>query len=211
MSIAELRKEYTLAGLSEQDIDSDPIQQFKRWLQQALEVVPEPNAMVLATVGHSGRPSTRVVLLKGVDERGFTFFTNYNSRKAREMSENPRAAITFYWGPLERQVCICGDITKISQQEAEAYFRSRPRGNRLGAWASKQSQVIASRAELENRMKQLEATYPDEDIPMPPFWGGYLLTPIQIEFWQGRPSRLHDRICYSKQAANQWKVERLSP
>jgi len=146
MSIADLRKEYTLAGLTEQDLDRDPIEQFKKWLQQAIEVLPEPNAFVLATADKTGRPSARVVLLKGVDERGFTFFTNYESRKGRELAENPQAAMVFYWAPLERQVCITGDISRLSHEESEAYFKSRPRGNRLGAWASKQSQPVPSRA-----------------------------------------------------------------
>src|SRR5437868_10364493 len=149
MAIADLRKEYTLAGLNESDLDANPIQQFKKWLQQALEVVPEPNAMVLATADKSGRPSARVVLLKGVDERGFTFFTNYDSRKGQELAENPRASMVFYCAPLERQVCIAGSISKLGSEEAEAYFKTRPRGNRLSAWASKQSQVVANRAQLE--------------------------------------------------------------
>jgi len=211
MSIADLRKEYTLAGLTEQDLDRDPIEQFKKWLQQAIEVLPEPNAFVLATADKTGRPSARVVLLKGVDERGFTFFTNYESRKGRELAENPQAAMVFYWAPLERQVCITGDISRLSHEESEAYFKSRPRGNRLGAWASKQSQPVPSRAELENRMRELETRYPGDDIPLPAFWGGYLLAPTRIEFWQGRPNRLHDRFCFSRQAAKPWRLERLSP
>jgi len=211
MSIADLRKEYTLAGLTEQDLDRDPIEQFKKWLQQAIEVLPEPNAFVLATADKTGRPSARVVLLKGVDERGFTFFTNYESRKGRELAENPQAAMVFYWAPLERQVCITGDISRLSHEESEAYFKSRPRGNRLGAWASKQSQPVPSRAELENRMRELETRYPGDDIPLPAFWGGYLLAPTRIEFWQGRPNRLHDRFCFSREAAKPWRLERLSP
>jgi len=211
MSIADLRKEYTLAGLTEQDLDRDPIEQFKKWLQQAIEVLPEPNAFVLATADKTGRPSARVVLLKGVDERGFTFFTNYESRKGRELAENPQAAMVFYWAPLKRQVCITGDISRLSHEESEAYFKSRPRGNRLGAWASKQSQPVPSRAELENRMRELETRYPGDDIPLPAFWGGYLLGPTRIEFWQGRPNRLHDRFCFSREAAKPWRLERLSP
>ena len=211
MSIADLRKEYTLAGLTEQDLDRDPIEQFKKWLQQAIEVLPEPNAFVLATADKTGRPSARVVLLKGVDERGFTFFTNYESRKGRELAENPQAAMVFYWAPLERQVCTTGDISRLSHEESEAYFKSRPRGNRLGAWASKQSQPVPSRAELENRMRELETRYPGDEIPLPAFWGGYLLAPTRIEFWQGRPNRLHDRFCFSREAAKPWRLERLSP
>jgi len=211
MAIADLRKEYTLATLSEQSLDRDPIAQFKTWFQQALEVVPEANAMVLSTAGKGGRPSSRVMLLKGVDERGFTFFTNYESRKARDLADNPQAAITFYWAALERQVGILGDISKVPREESEAYFKSRPRGNRLGAWVSKQSQIVASRAELEERLREIEARYPTDDIPTPPYWGGYLLVPTQIEFWQGRPNRLHDRFCYTKEPTNQWRLERLSP
>ena len=211
MALADLRKEYTLAGLSKKDLDPDPLRQFQKWLQQALEVIAEPNAMILSTADQTGRPSSRVMLLKGVDERGFSFFTNYESRKARELTENPRAAITFFWGPLERQVCITGDISKLSRAESESYFKSRPRGNRLGAWASKQSQVVANRSELEERMKKVEESYPTDDIPTPPHWGGYLLTPLRVEFWQGRPNRLHDRFGYTKTAKNEWRLERLSP
>jgi pyridoxamine 5'-phosphate oxidase len=211
MALADLRKEYTLAGLSKKDLDPDPLRQFQKWLQQALEVMAEPNAMILSTADQTGRPSSRVMLLKGVDERGFSFFTNYESRKARELTENPRAAITFFWGPLERQVCITGDISKLSRAESESYFKSRPRGNRLGAWASKQSQVVANRSELEERMKKVEESYPTDDIPTPPHWGGYLLTPLRVEFWQGRPNRLHDRFGYTKTAKNEWRLERLSP
>jgi len=211
MSLADLRKEYTLAGLDEHGLDPDPIQQLKKWVEQAVEVVPEPNAMVLATADKSGQPSARVVLLKGIDERGLTFFTNYESRKARELTENPRAAMVFYWAPLERQVCLSGQVSKVSREESESYFRSRPRGNRLGAWASRQSQVVRSRAELEERMREFEARYPGDDIPLPEFWGGYLLAPSKIEFWQGRPNRLHDRFQYTKDRANHWRLERLSP
>ncbi len=211
MSIADLRKEYTLAGLSKKQLDPDPIRQFKKWLQQALEVVPEPNAMILATADGTGGPSARVVLLKGIDERGFAFFTNYDSRKGKELTANPRAAMVFYWAQMERQVCVRGDVLALAPAEAEAYFKTRPRGNRLAAWASKQSQPIPSRAELEECMSQVEARYSDDNIPMPPYWGGYVLAPKEIEFWQGRPNRLHDRFCYTKQPANQWRLERLSP
>ena len=211
MSIAGLRTDYTLGELLEEDLDRDPIQQFKKWFKQAQEAVPEPNAMTLATADRAGRPSARIVLLKGVDERGFTFFTNYESRKGRELAENAHAAMVFFWAQLERQICITGQVSRLGSDEAEAYFRSRPRGNRLAAWVSKQSQVIANRAELEDRMKEFEALYPDDHIPKPPYWGGYLLAPAQIEFWQGRTSRLHDRLRYSKQPDNQWRVDRLSP
>jgi pyridoxamine 5'-phosphate oxidase len=211
MSLAGLRKDYTLGALVEEDLDRDPIEQFKKWFQQAQAAAPEPNALVLATADKAGRPSARVVLLKGVDERGFTFFTNYESRKGRELAENPHAALVFYWAPMERQVCIRGDVSKLGPDDAEAYFKSRPRGNRLAAWVSKQSQVVPNRAELEERMKEFESRYPDDDIPKPSYWGGYLLAPTQIEFWQGRASRLHDRLCYTKMPGHQWRVQRLSP
>ena len=167
--------------------------------------------MVLATADKIGRPSTRIVLLKDVDERGFTFFTNYESRKGHELAENPHAALNFPWIDLERQICISGTATKVSREESSAYFKLRPRGSRLGAWASQQSQVISSRTLLEERMKLLEQQYPGEEVPLPPNWGGYLLSPTQIEFWQGRPNRLHDRFCYFKQADGSWKINRLSP
>ena len=167
--------------------------------------------MVLSTADAQGRPSARVVLLKGADERGFSFFTNYESRKAAELAVNPHAALTFYWGKLERQVCISGSVTKLPRQDSEAYFRSRPRGNRLGAWVSKQSAIIESRDFLEQRLAQVERQYPGEDIPTPPYWGGYALAPSAIEFWQGRPNRLHDRFLYSRRENGGWRVDRLSP
>ena len=212
MNLAELRREYTLAGLSEADVAADPIEQFQKWFQQALDAgIVEPNAMVLATTTKDGIPSTRVVLLKGFDKRGFTFFTNYESRKARELAENPRASTTFPWIALERQVVINGTVTKGSREEAAAYFKLRPRGSRLGAWVSTQSKVIPSRQFLEERLREVEAQYPGEDIPLPEYWGGYLLTPDEIEFWQGRPNRLHDRLRYSRQPNGAWRIERLSP
>lgn len=213
MSIANLRRDYSLAGLSEQDLAADPVAQFQKWFQQALAAeIAEPNAMVLATVAPAGQPSTRVVLLKAVDVRGFSFFTNYESRKGRELAANSRASLTFPWIALERQICITGSISKLSREESAAYFKLRPRASRLGAWASpKQSEVVADRAVLETRMKQLEAQYPGEDVPLPPYWGGYVLAPVEIEFWQGRPSRLHDRLRYARQADGSWKIERLSP
>ena len=209
--ISHLRREYTQAGLSEQDLQPDPQEQFRRWMQDAIDAeLTEPNAAVLATVDGQGQPSTRVVLVKGVDERGFSFFTNYESRKARELAANPRAALTFPWVEMERQVCITGRVTQLPREESDAYFKTRPRGSRLGAWASKQSEVIADRTILEHRLADLDREYPGNDIPMPPTWGGYVLAPDTVEFWQGRPSRLHDRLVYTRQAGS-WKVHRLSP
>jgi pyridoxamine 5'-phosphate oxidase len=211
--IASLRRDYALAGLSERELAADPVQQFRKWFREIVAAeVTEPNAMVLATVDGSGQPSTRVVLLKAVDERGFSFFTNYDSRKGRELASNPRASLTFPWIALERQVCVNGSVIKLSREESAAYFKLRPRGSRLGAWASpQQSEVISGRAVLEERMRQLEAQHPGEDVPLPPYWGGYVLAPVEIEFWQGRPSRLHDRLRYRKQTDGSWKIDRLSP
>ena len=213
MSLADLRRDYSLAGLNEADLAANPIQQFEKWFQEALAAeIVEPNAMVLATVDAAGQPSTRVVLLKAVDARGFSFFTNYESRKGRELAVNPRASLTFPWIALERQVCITGNVSKLSREESAAYFKLRPRASRIGALASpRQSEAIANRAMLEERMKQLEAQHPGEDVPLPDYWGGYVLTPVEVEFWQGRPSRLHDRLRYARQPDGSWKIERLSP
>jgi pyridoxamine 5'-phosphate oxidase len=235
MGLAEIPREYNLASLRRADLDPDPFSQFKKWFDQATGARPggrarkffiglykslmlltgaEPadvNAATLATADKSGRPSARVVLLKGIDERGFIFFTNYESRKARELSENPHAAMVFYWSDLERQVCVKGMVSKLSPEESETYFKTRPKGSRLAAWASKQSEVIESRAVLEQRWNERRAQYPGEEVPRPPWWGGYVLSPASIEFWQGRASRLHDRFRYAKQADNVWRVERLSP
>jgi pyridoxamine 5'-phosphate oxidase len=212
MSIADLRREYSLTGLRKADLAADPLQQFRHWFDQALAAgTNEPNAMVLATADAAGKPSTRVVLLKGFDERGFVFFTNYESRKARELAVNRHAALNFFWVELERQVCVTGRVTQVPREEAEAYFKTRPRGSRLGAWASKQSDTVPSREVLEARLQELEKKYPGEEIPLPPFWGGYVLAPGEIDFWQGRPNRLHDRFRYSKQSDGRWVVERLSP
>jgi pyridoxamine 5'-phosphate oxidase len=212
-AIANLRRDYALAGLSETDLDADPIRQFEKWFSEAAAAeIVEPNAMVLATVDGSGQPSTRIVLLKAVDLRGFSFFTNYESRKGRELAGNPRASLTFPWIALERQVCISGSVSNLSREESAAYFKLRPRASRLGAWASpRQSDTIAGRAVLEERMRQLETQYPGEEIPLPPYWGGYVLAPVEIEFWQGRTSRLHDRLRYRKLTDASWKIERLSP
>lgn len=212
LRLAHLRREYTLAGLTEKDVVADPIVQFQRWFEEAANAgIVEPNAMVLATADKQGRPSTRLVLLKQVDARGFVFFTNCASRKARELAENPHAAITFPWHALERQVCAAGTISKIPRTEAEAYFKLRPRGARLGANVSRQSEVVPGREALEGRLAEFERQYPGEDIPMPAEWGGYVLAPVEIEFWQGRPNRLHDRLRYRRQANSTWVIERLSP
>ena len=235
MSIADVRREYSLTGLRRSALEADPIAQFKKWFDQAtgarasgrvrkffirrykallLASGAEPlglTAMTLATVDKQGRPSARVVLLKGVDQRGFIFFTNYESRKGQELAENPQAALVFYWPDQERQVSIAGEVGKLPAAESDAYFKTRPRGSRLAAWASKQSATITDRAALEDKWNQLEAQYAGQEIPRPPFWGGYLLSPARVEFWQGRPNRLHDRFCYSRQPDKTWLIERLAP
>ncbi|MBF2005563.1 MAG: pyridoxamine 5'-phosphate oxidase [Chlorogloeopsis fritschii C42_A2020_084] len=211
-TLADLRKDYTLQGLSENDIDPNPFIQFQKWFDQALDAqLPEPNAMAVATATPDGKPSARMVLLKDFDERGFVFFTNYNSQKGQELAENPQAALVFWWAELERQVRIAGYVEKVSEQESDEYFQSRPFNSRLGAWASHQSEVIASREELEQRLQALQAKYENQDIPRPPYWGGLRVIPTEIEFWQGRPSRLHDRLLYTRLDEHSWKIERLSP
>lgn len=207
--IAAIRTDYARAGLTEADLDPSPTAQLSRWLSEAIAAGhPEPTAMALATVSASGEPSNRVVLLKGIDE-GLVFFTNYGSAKGRDLAANPRAAATFFWVLLERQVRVNGAVTQVSREESEAYFRSRPYESRIGAWASRQSEVLADRAALEARIAALTAEYP-EDVPLPPFWGGYRLVPDRVELWQGRPSRLHDRLRYTR-VAEGWTIERLSP
>jgi pyridoxamine 5'-phosphate oxidase len=210
MNIADIRKEYALERLDESDVDADPFKQFHAWLAEALKAeVPEPTAMTLATADARGWPSARVMLLKALDERGFVFYTNYASRKGGELAAQPRAALTFFWKELERQVRIEGAIEKVSAAESDEYFAIRPLGSRIGAWASTQSATIESRQWLEARVKQAEAQYGDNP-PRPPHWGGYRVIPEWIEFWQGRQSRLHDRIVYTR-AAGAWKITRLSP
>ena len=211
MSIADIRREYARARLDEAHVSPDPVAEFDRWFTQAQEAkVLEPNAMALATATRDGTPSVRMVLLKGYDERGFVFFTDYRSRKGAELEGNPRAALAFYWGELERQVRITGTVELTSAQESEEYFRTRPRGSRLGAWVSHQSRVIPSRDLLESRLREVEERFPTDDVPLPPHWGGYRLRPEELEFWQGREDRLHDRIRYMRDGGG-WKVERLSP
>lgn len=210
-NLFELRKEYTQGGLSENDIQRDPILQFNIWLEQAVKAgITEPNAMTLATAASDGRVSARILLLKEVDSEGFVFFTNYNSNKAQQLAQNHCAALVFLWLELERQVRIEGVVSKIDNVESELYFSSRPRESQLGAWASEQSSEIASRAILDERYHHYEKLFLDKPIPKPPNWGGYRLIPIEMEFWQGRPGRMHDRILYGKKS-NQWIYKRLSP
>jgi pyridoxamine 5'-phosphate oxidase len=231
MAIAHIRRDYSQGELRRADLDANPVAQFHSWFAQAsaggcwrkigialyklwhaiLGHSPaDVNAMVLATVDKSGRPSARHVLLKGVDEHGFIFFTNHDSRKGLELAENPNAALTFYWPDLERQVCVAGSVGKISREESEAYFKSRPRGSRLATWASNQRDVVADRAALDAKWNEMADKFPG-DVPLPPNWGGYVLKPERIEFWQGRPSRLHDRFCYTRQPDHSWTLERVSP
>lgn len=235
MSLADLRREYKLGNLDEVDLRPDPLQQFKYWFHQATEArgggsrlrafgigiykafqsllgekPHDPNAISLATADKQGRPSVRTVLLKGADPRGFIFFTNYESRKGRELTENPHAALVIHWGDLERQVCVRGTVTKLPKAESESYFKSRPRGSRIAAWVSRQSTTVPSREFLEKSMAEVAAKFPSE-VPMPEYWGGFVIAPTEIEFWQGRPSRLHDRLLYTRQPDGSWKIDRLSP
>jgi pyridoxamine 5'-phosphate oxidase len=206
-----MRREYTRAGLAEADVDADPVVQFGRWFEQAESAgLLEPNAMTLATSTADGRPSARIVLLRGFDDRGFVFYSNYDSRKGAELAANPRAALVFWWGELERQVRIEGRVERTSHEESEAYFHSRPPGSQLSAAASPQSQVIDGRAMLEQRVARLAAGNPDGDLPLPAFWGGFRVAPEVVEFWQGRPNRLHDRLRYTR-AGGRWRIDRLAP
>jgi pyridoxamine 5'-phosphate oxidase len=235
MSIAELRREYNLAGLRRKDLDADPLVQFRIWFEQATgarrsgrvrklivntykslrmirsDELIDLNALTLATVDKGGQPSVRVVLLKGIDERGFIFYTNYQSRKGRELADNPRAALGFYWPHVERQVCVQGEVSKTTGAESDAYFKSRPRGSRIAACASDQSTVIGNRAELEEKWARCETQYKGQEVPRPSFWGGYVLKPVLFEFWQGRPNRLHDRFRYTLGKGDAWIIERISP
>jgi pyridoxamine 5'-phosphate oxidase len=210
--IASLRRDVPESQLEEADVAPNPIDQFGAWLQEAIDAgLTFPNAMALATASAERVPSARIVLLKGIDERGFVFFTNYESRKGRELAENPRAAALFHWQQLGRQVRVEGEVVALPSEESEAYFRTRPRGSRLAAWASRQSEVITSRRVLEKRFAELSLSYEEQDIPLPPFWGGYLLRPRVIELWQARRDRLHDRLRYRKDEEGSWMVERLAP
>lgn len=235
MATAGIRREYSVGGLNRQDLAADPFAQFNQWFDQAAGkrgggwlrgigialyklwhaiLGHEPidvNAMVLATADKEGQPSARTVLLKGVDARGFIFYTNYDSRKGRELADNPEATLVFYWSDLERQVCVTGVVTKLPHGESEAYFKTRPKGSRLAAWASNQSAVVASREVLEQKWQEMAVRFPTDDVPLPPNWGGYVLSPTRVEFWQGRLNRLHDRFCYTKQPDSPWIIERLAP
>ena len=208
--LAQLRNDYALKSLDERDVDADPLKQFGVWMVEAIHAqAPEPTAMALATASAKGRPAARIVLLKGVDPRGFVFYTNYDSRKGRELAANPQAALTFLWKELERQVRIEGSVEKVSAAESNAYYATRPLGSRIGAWASPQSERIENRAWLEKRWEELGRQH-GENPPLPPNWGGYRVIPDYLEFWQGRRSRLHDRIAYTR-SGNAWKIARLAP
>lgn len=234
MNLADFREDYHRGALQRAGLDATPLPQFESWFREATgeksrsrwqkigvalyklwnaicnHRPADINAMTLATVDRNGRPSARTVLLKSVDERGFIFFTNYDSRKGREMAENPNAALTFFWSELERQVCVAGTVVKLPMAESEAYFKSRPRGSQIGAWASNQSEPVPDREAIEAKWREQEKRFPAE-VPLPPNWGGFILKPERVEFWQGRPSRLHDRFQYSRQPDGSWKIERLSP
>lgn len=211
MSIANIRKEYSLKTLNEAEVFANPMQQFEKWWQEAIESkIEEVNAMTLATSTLEGKPSARIVLLKGIETNGFVFFTNYHSHKGKQIEENPFVSLVFYWKELERQVRVEGSISMVSAAESDAYFSSRPAGSRIGAWASPQSRVIASREVIEENVTELEKSFANKEIDRPPHWGGYIVKPNLIEFWQGRNSRLHDRIQYTY-ADSAWKIERLAP
>lgn len=211
-AIANIRKDYSSQNLLETDVERNPIDQFQKWWDEAIKSeIDEVNAMTLATASSDGMPSARIMLLKGFDKNGFVFFTNYKSYKAMHLEENPKACLVFFWKELERQVRITGLVKRISEKECDEYFYSRPVGSQVGAWASNQSQVIESREWLQNRVHQLNEEFKQKELKRPPHWGGYVVTPVIIEFWQGRPSRLHDRIQYTLTEDSNWKIERLSP
>jgi pyridoxamine 5'-phosphate oxidase len=234
MAFADERREYSLSGLDRRDLADDPLVQFRTWYEDMQGAVrggwlrgigialfnlwhailgraaADANAMIVATADGSGQPSARTVLLKGLDERGFSFFTNYESRKGRDLAENPRAALVFFWPALERQVIVTGTVTRLPTDESAAYFRTRPRGSQVGAWASRQSSVVESRKHLEQQFADASARFQGAEVPLPPYWGGYVLAPTRIEFWQGRPNRLHDRFAYVRES-DRWIVHRLAP
>jgi pyridoxamine 5'-phosphate oxidase len=210
--LSGLRHEYDAHGLRRADLHSDPLEQFRAWFSAAIAAdIRDVNAMSLATSTPQGKPSVRIVLLKGLDDRGFSFFTNYDSDKGRDLSANPYAALVFYWVKLERQVRISGPVERTSREDSAAYFHSRPAGARLGAWVSKQSEVIDSRQILDARLEAMKERFEDGEISLPPHWGGYRVIPEQIEFWQGRPNRLHDRFRYSRRGEGPWRIDRLAP
>ncbi|GAC1586516.1 MAG: pyridoxamine 5'-phosphate oxidase [Candidatus Velthaea sp.] len=210
--LADLRMSYERGELDTTSVARDPFAQFGTWLAEALGAdLIEPNAMTLATVGIDGQPSARIVLLRGWDERGFVFFTNYESQKGLEIAYTPRAALLFYWGALERQIRIEGPVERLAPADSDAYFAKRPRGHRLSAWASRQSSVVADRAQLETQMSAFDRQFADNDVPRPPYWGGYRVVPNRFEFWQGRRNRVHDRILYRRVPGTPWTLERLSP
>lgn len=210
--LATIRTEYARAGLDERDLDPSPIRQIEKWLREAIDAGhPEPTAMTLATASPDGIPSARVVLLKGVDAQGLVFFTNYESDKGKQLAQNPRACANLFWLLLERQVRVTGEVEKVSRADSEAYFRSRPRESQLGAWASEQSVVLDGRVALEERLNAVRARFGDGEVPCPPYWGGYRIVPTCVEFWQGRPNRLHDRLRCTCDDRQRWRVERLSP
>jgi pyridoxamine 5'-phosphate oxidase len=210
-ALARMRQEYGERGLRKSDLVADPLEQFTRWFDEAQSApILEPNAMTLATVDGAGQPSARTVLLKGVDRRGLTFYTNLESRKARELAANAKAALLFWWPPQGRQVRFEGEIERVDDAEADAYFATRPRGSQIGAWASAQSTVVADRATLDAAEREIAARFADRPVPRPPFWGGYRLVPVRVEFWQGRINRLHDRLRYTRRGEG-WDLERLAP
>lgn len=212
MDIGELRRHYTQAELNEESLKADPVEQFEQWFKEACDAeLPEPNAMCLSTVAADGQPSSRTVLLKSFDRDGFVFFTNYGSRKAREIAANAKVSLLFPWYALERQATITGTASKISSAESLKYFLTRPRGSQIGAWVSAQSEVITARSLLETKLDELKRKFAKGGVPLPSFWGGYRVTPATLEFWQGRPDRLHDRFLYSRGDEGSWKIDRLSP